>query len=287
MLDRPEFAALDAGIVLQAYLPDAQGAARDLAEWAARRHERHAGGTKIRIVKGANLAMENVEAELRGWEPAPYQHKADVDANYKAVLDILCEPTFDAGVRIGVASHNLFDIAWALVLRRQMTAAGRPDRLEIEMLEGMAPSQSEAVRAAAGGVILYAPVVDRDDFPAAIAYLVRRLDENTSPDNFLSHLFDLHADPALFTAEADRFRAAVRDRHRVDGRPRRVQDRAVDAGPGRPRDTVRERSRHGLDTIRQSHLDRRIDGVDERDRIRPSPRQRSPPSRSTSAWQLR
>ena len=227
LLDQPEFAALDAGIVLQAYLPDAQaGRARSGRVGRSASPESRRGPTKIRIVKGANLAMENVEAELArlGTRSLPEQGRRRRQLQGGARHPVRAGASTPA-VRIGVASHNLFDIAWALVLRREMTAAGRPDRLEIEMLEGMAPSQSEAVRAAAGGVILYAPVVDRDDFPAAIAYLVRRLDENTSPDNFLSHLFDLHADPALFAAEADRFRAAVRDRHRVDGRPRRVQDR--------------------------------------------------------------
>jgi RHH-type proline utilization regulon transcriptional repressor/proline dehydrogenase/delta 1-pyrroline-5-carboxylate dehydrogenase len=226
VLDEPAFERLDAGIVLQAYLPDARGAARDVADWAVRRHRRAGGHTKIRIVKGANLAMETVEAELRGWVPAPYPTKADVDANYKAVLDVLCEPEFDTAVGIGVASHNLFDVAWALVLSGEMVEVGRPDRIEIEMLEGMSPSQSDVVRAAAGGVLLYAPVVRRSDFASAIAYLVRRLDENTSPDNFLSHLFDLATDRSLFATEEARFRESVRRRHDVDGRPRRSQDRS-------------------------------------------------------------
>ncbi len=227
VLDEPEFGHLDAGIVLQAYLPDVSASARELGEWAVRRLRQHGGRTKIRLVKGANLAMEIVEAELRGWDPAPFPSKEDVDANYKAVLDTLCEQAFDAAVGVGVASHNLFDVAWALVLRDEMVAAGRPDRLEIEMLEGMAPSQSEAVRDAAGGVILYSPVVKRNDFPAAIAYLVRRLDENTSPDNFLTHVFDLASDAALFATETDRFRTSVRARHHVDERPRRRQDRSL------------------------------------------------------------
>ena len=63
------------------------------------------------------------------------------------------------------------------------------------------------------------------DFPAAIAYLVRRLDENTSPDNFLAHLFDLADDASVFDREAERFAAAVRGRNTVDRRPRRRQDR--------------------------------------------------------------
>ena len=226
LLDDDEFVALDAGIVLQAYLPESHAAALDLATWASRRHRRGGGRIKIRIVKGANLAMEHAAAELAGWPAAPYGTKAEVDANYKAVLDALASPEFDDAVRIGVASHNLFDVAWALGLRREHVAAGRPARIEFEMLEGMAPSQSDVVRSATGDLLLYSPVVTRDDFTAALAYLVRRLDENTSPDNFLAHVFELAQRPDLFAAEAARFADAVRERHTVSHETRRHQDRS-------------------------------------------------------------
>ncbi|MET0908447.1 MAG: proline dehydrogenase family protein, partial [Ilumatobacteraceae bacterium] len=202
--------------------------------WAVRRRQRGGGRTKVRLVKGANLAMETVEAELRGWVQAPFDSKADVDANYKAVLDVLADPSFDDAVDIGVGSHNLFDVAWALGLRASIVAAGRRDRLGIEMLEGMAPSQSAAVRDVAGGLVLYAPIVQRGDFPHALAYLVRRLDENTAPANFLSQLFDLAAEPARFERQAVLFRAAVVRRGAVEHRPRRQQVRPTPptASPG-------------------------------------------------------
>jgi RHH-type transcriptional regulator, proline utilization regulon repressor / proline dehydrogenase / delta 1-pyrroline-5-carboxylate dehydrogenase len=233
VLDESPFMPLDAGIVLQAYLPDAYAVARDLGEWAVNRRRRGGGRIKVRLVKGANLAMEEVEAELRGWEPAPFGSKTDVDANYKAVLDVLSDPSFDDAVDIGVGSHNLFDVAWALGIRNEMTAAGRRDRLGIEMLEGMAPSQSEAVRAAAGALVLYAPIVQRGDFPSALAYLVRRLDENTAPANFLSQLFDLASDSTRFDHQAALFRASVRRRHRLDHSPRRQQIRPTLPTPSR------------------------------------------------------
>ncbi len=236
MLDEAPFERLDAGIVLQAYLPDVHAVAGDLGAWAVRRRQRGGGRTKVRLVKGANLAMETVEAELRGWEPAPFGSKGDVDANYKAVLDVLADPSFDDAVDIGVGSHNLFDVAWALGVREAMIAAGRRDRLGIEMLEGMAPSQSEAVLAVAGDLVLYAPIVQRGDFPHALAYLVRRLDENTAPANFLSQLFDLAADPARFDRQAALFREAVRRRRLLDHRPRRQQARPTLPVPARPDD---------------------------------------------------
>ena len=142
VLAEPEFQNLDAGIVLQAYLPDAYGAAGELADWALARRSNGGGRIKIRIVKGANLAMERVDAELHGWEQAPYSSKTDVDANYKAVLDLLLEPRYDGAVLVGLASHNLFDIGWGLTARDLLAERSASNRLEFEMLEGMAPSQA-------------------------------------------------------------------------------------------------------------------------------------------------
>lgn len=230
VLDEPRFAQLQAGIVLQAYLPDTHDEARQLAEWARTRRDRGGAPIKVRVVKGANLAMERVEAEMHGWTPAPYATKAEVDASYKALLDTLLDPRYDGAVRVGLASHNLFDVAWGEVLRDQLAARGQESRLDFEMLEGMAAAQADAVRQRVGRLVMYAPVATRDDFPAAIAYLVRRLDENTAPQNFLAHVFSI-ADDDVFEAQAARFAEAVRQRHAVSTRPRRTQDRT---GPRDP-----------------------------------------------------
>jgi RHH-type proline utilization regulon transcriptional repressor/proline dehydrogenase/delta 1-pyrroline-5-carboxylate dehydrogenase len=220
VLDEAEFATLDAGIVLQAYLPDSHAALEHLGDWAARRRRRGGGRIKIRIVKGANLAMEHVDAELHGWNQAPYATKADVDASYKAMLESALRPEWSDAVRVGLASHNLFDVAWALVIRDRLAD---PARLEFEMLEGMAPAQARAVNEAARGLLLYAPVVARTDIDSSIAYLSRRLDENTSPDNFLRALFTLQPGTSAFAEQADRFRAAVAARHAVSTTSRRAE----------------------------------------------------------------
>ncbi len=227
VLDEPEFSAMNAGIVLQAYLPDAHGVARELATWATARRARSGGRIKIRVVKGANLAMESVDAEVNGWSPAPYSTKAEVDASYKALLDTLLGERFDDAVDVGLASHNLFDVAWGLGLVERLRGRGVERRLSFEMLEGMAPAQAKALHEAHGDVLLYTPVVRLGDFTAAIAYLVRRLDENTAPDNFLHNLFDLRPGNAVFAAEADRFRTAVAGRRSVSTTPRRMQDRRL------------------------------------------------------------
>ncbi|MFN8023505.1 MAG: bifunctional proline dehydrogenase/L-glutamate gamma-semialdehyde dehydrogenase [Acidimicrobiales bacterium] len=232
VLSSPEFAAMDAGIVLQAYLPDSHDAIERLGAWAAERRAAGGGRVKVRLVKGANLAMERVEAELHGWTAAPYATKADVDASFKAMLDRVLRPEWADALRIGVASHNLFDVAWALLRARD---AGALDRVEFEMLEGMAPAQARAVLSEAHGLLMYAPVVADEDFDASIAYLSRRLDENTQPDNFLRALFDLTPDSAEFDAQAERFRRSVAERHTITtSRRRHRQARATDGFANEP-----------------------------------------------------
>jgi RHH-type transcriptional regulator, proline utilization regulon repressor / proline dehydrogenase / delta 1-pyrroline-5-carboxylate dehydrogenase len=225
VLDEPEFMQLEAGIVLQAYLPDAWPVQKQLIAHAKDRVSRGGVGIKIRIVKGANLAMEKVEAELHDWPQAPYETKEDVDANFKRMLHEACNPEHAAFVRTGVASHNLFDLAYAMLLR---TREGVEKAVEFEMLEGMANHQARVVKEAASGLLLYAPVVGRDDFHSAIAYLVRRLDENTSEENFLHDLFGMTSGDAKWNAQRDRFLQACARKDIIHAGPRRLQNRVTE-----------------------------------------------------------
>ena len=230
LLQEPEFAAVDAGIALQAYLPDCFGALQDLVDWhnGLATAGQRSGTIKIRLVKGANLAMERVEAAMHGWPQAPYPSKAETDANYKRCLDWALTGERTASVRIGVASHNLFDVAWADLLAAQREVRGR---VEFELLEGMAPTQAELLRRDGRGVLLYTPAVAAEDFDVAIAYLFRRLEENASEENFIHHLFGLEPGSAAFEAEAAKFRAAVAGRWSVGRAPRRQQDRRREPEP--------------------------------------------------------
>ena len=226
VLDEPEFLALSAGVVLQAYLPESYRVQRALTEWAMARCGRGGAPIKLRIVKGANLAMERIEAAGHGWPQAPYVTKAEVDANFKRMVGYGCRIEHARPVHLGIATHNLFDVANGLLLRAD---EGVEPFVEFEMLEGMANHQARAVQARAGGLLLYAPVVRAEDFHSAIAYLVRRLDENTAEDNFLRHVFGLEEGSAEWHRECDRFLSAFA---RIDGlsdAPRQRQDRAGEA----------------------------------------------------------
>ncbi len=251
VLGTPERRHLDAGIVLQAYLPDALGALQELTDWANRRHADGGGTIKVRLVKGANLAMEKVDAAMHGWEQAPFDHKVEADANYKRCLDWLLTPEHMTGMRLGLASHNLFDVAWT-----QLVAQGRGvcDRVQFEMLQGMAPAQAKAVAELTDGqrseqsserspgqqpgqssgqpaMLLYTPAVRSEDFDVAIGYLFRRLEENASNDNFLRHLFELASDSTIFDQQAAVFRRSLEIADDLKLGPRRTQNRLARPGP--------------------------------------------------------
>lgn len=226
-----EFLDLEVGIVLQAYLPDTFDALVDLAEFAKKRREAGGARIKIRLVKGANLSMERVDAEVHHWELATYSNKADVDANYYRLMDYILQPEHADNVRIGVASHNLYTVALAHELA---TKRGVERQLDIEMLQGMAPAQSRAVQKVVGGLILYTPVVHAEDFDVAVSYLVRRLEENGEKQNFLHALFAPEVEGpdnrTPLEAQEHAFRTAVADRWNTFAGPNRTQDRTAEEG---------------------------------------------------------
>jgi len=222
ILDKPEFQDLEAGIVLQAYLPDALSAMIRLQDWAAERRANGGAGIKVRVVKGANLPMEQVEASLHDWPLATWGSKQDSDTSYKSVINYALHPERIKNIRIGVAGHNLFDIAFAWLLAKQR---GVESGVEFEMLLGMAQGQAEAVKKDVGSLLLYTPVVHPSEFDVAIAYLIRRLEEGASQENFMSAVFELSENEGLFEREKQRFLSSLEALDNTVPLPNRRQDR--------------------------------------------------------------
>jgi len=234
-LDQPEFKNLQAGIVLQAYLPDSFLRQQKLVKWAKKRIQNggksDAGGSpvKMRLVKGANLVMEAVEAEVFGWPLTVFDSKIETDANFKRMLEFGLQPENIAAVHFGLASHNLFDLAYTHVLAEER---GITEGLVFEMLEGMADHVRRTLQeekrkgeSKETNLLLYTPVTSQDQFISAIAYLVRRLDENTSADNFLRHSFDIRVDSTAWNFLEKQFLAAWNLKDKISSEPRRQQNR--------------------------------------------------------------
>lgn len=227
ILDRDSLRNLTAGIAIQAYLPDALGVMGRLHDWAAERVAAGGAGIRVRLVKGANLPMERVDAQLHDWPLATWHEKVQTDANYLRILDQCLMPGRVDAVHLGVASHNLFDLA---IARDLAVARGVAHGMHVEMLLGMATAQREAVAADVGRVLLYTPVVHPSEFDAGVGYLMRRLEENAADEHFLARVFELATNTDAFAIEEDRFRASVALAASLGAEmpaPHRAQDRSA------------------------------------------------------------
>ena len=227
-LDQEEFRDYNAGLALQAYVPDSYGMQQTLTAWARKRVAEGGSPVTLRLVKGANLEMERVDAAINNWPLAPYDTKQDVDANYKRMVDFGMEPGNIAAVHLGIASHNLFDLAYAF---KRAEKNGVSPFFAFEMLEGMADHIRRAIQETHSNVLLYAPVAGKDQFIHAIAYLIRRLDENTGEENFLRHSFNLKASTRTWDLLREGFIASYGSRGRPKTTPNRVQDRGAETFP--------------------------------------------------------
>jgi len=222
-LDRPGLKNISGGIALQAYVPDSAAVQRQINEWAKRRVAAGGAPVTIRLVKGANMEAERVEASVRDWPQAPFKVKAETDANFKRMLHEAMKSENLAAVRVGLASHNLFDLAYGVVLASE---AGAGNRVQFEMLEGMANHQRRALLEHTKNLLLYAPACRKEEFLNAIGYLIRRLDENTGPDNFLRHAFKLKVGSPDWENLARGFVESFN--LQISDAPRRTQDRRTE-----------------------------------------------------------
>lgn len=169
-----EFA--DVGIVIQAYLRDAEDDLLKLRQWVEER------GTPItvRLVKGAYWDYETVSAEQKGWPVPVFTEKWQSDENFEKLSRFLME-NYQA-LRPAFASHNLRSLAHAIAWGRKLNVP--KSAYEIQMLYGMAEDQAQLFRELGHRVRIYAPF---GELIPGMAYLVRRLLENTSNDSFLRH----------------------------------------------------------------------------------------------------
>ena len=177
VLAEPEFAGgPSTGIVLQAYLRDSPEQLTTILDWAER--SARTPPLQIRLVKGAYWDHELVQARQHGWSVPVFEVKADCDRNFEALTRRLLQAR--PLVRVAVASHNLRSVAHAIAASRRLGAEDRD--LELQVLRGLGDELQDALASKGFRVRTYCPV---GDLVAGMAYLVRRLLENTSNESFL------------------------------------------------------------------------------------------------------
>jgi RHH-type proline utilization regulon transcriptional repressor/proline dehydrogenase/delta 1-pyrroline-5-carboxylate dehydrogenase len=169
------------GIVIQAYLPDAGRDLRDLLEWVKRRGM----PVVVRLVKGAYWDYETVVARAKGWPIPVYQRKWQSDENFERQTRFLIE--HHRWLRPAFGSHNLRSLAYAVACAKHFKVPEQA--LEIQMLYGMGAEQAQLFAELGYRVRIYTPF---GELIPGMAYLVRRLLENTSNDSFLRASFAEH-----------------------------------------------------------------------------------------------
>lgn len=212
---------IKAGIVLQAYIPDSYEYLKKLFAFSKERVLKGIQPIKIRFVKGANMESEETIASQRGWELPTFYKKIDTDSNYNKMLDFILEGDNYKYINIGIASHNIFEIAYVYT---RISEAGALKSFTFEMLEGMSLQCSYEL-SKMHDLILYAPVCDEEHFNNAIAYLVRRLDENTSEDNFMRYFFNLKVGDKNWNIQKELFLKSLEGIKNLDNTTHRKQDR--------------------------------------------------------------
>jgi RHH-type transcriptional regulator, proline utilization regulon repressor / proline dehydrogenase / delta 1-pyrroline-5-carboxylate dehydrogenase len=175
ILSEPEFRDwTDVGIVLQCYLRETTADLVALRDWAASR------GTPVwvRLVKGAYWDYETIKARSNGWPVPVFQKKWQSDANFEACTRFALQNT--QHLRPALGSHNLRSLAHGLATAQILELP--PAAIEVQMLYGMADAEKQALVDRGHRLRVYMPY---GDLIPGMAYLVRRLLENTSNDSFL------------------------------------------------------------------------------------------------------
>jgi proline dehydrogenase len=181
-----------AGVVLQAYLRESPDQLERILAWA--RSTDRSPPLTIRLVKGAYWDHEVVEARQHGWSTPVFESKAECDRNYEALTRALLDAR--PLVRVAIASHNLRSVSHAIAYNRAI--GGDDSDIELQVLRGLGDDLAEALAKQGMRVRSYCPV---GDLVAGMAYLVRRLLENTANESFLhdwrrgAELDDLLAPP--------------------------------------------------------------------------------------------
>jgi len=178
LIERYPSDAWQAGIALQAYLPGTADDASALIHWARSNGRR----VTVRLVKGAYWDTEVAAAHQREWPVPVYLRKAETDQNYERLTRML----FDNAdvVFPAIAGHNLRSLTHAIAAAN---AAGiARDAWEIQMLYGMAEPLQQALAEHGVALRIYVPT---GELVAGIAYLIRRLLENTASSSVLRQTY--------------------------------------------------------------------------------------------------
>lgn len=234
LLADPALDAAFTGIVVPTYFPEAMDQLNSLHQLASDRCQRGGKPITVRLVKGADRAVEMARSASRGWANPVLPTEVDAEANFLRALEYCVDPARSPAIRTQLGTHNLFSLAIAWHLARER---GTVEALQVELLAGMAPpSLLNALSSDIGSVQLHIPVVAPEQYSTAVSYLLRCLRTDTPDANFVSRITELGHDE-VFEIERERFSQAVHHLEATGFAPlesHRSQHRSLDASSSIP-----------------------------------------------------
>lgn len=213
VLSEANFMHLAAGVTLPAHMPEATQALGRLIDFAQQRVQAGGAPIKVRLHHGAHWGSEHVEAELCSWSPATHRARSDADAHLLRLIETALDPTISYALRVGIASNNLFHLAYAHMLAAER---GVQAALDVELAHTTPPTLVRAIQAeVVNPVILDTPLLRPGRARDAVPLLAHRLIEAAAPVSFRDS-----ANDADLGAHERRFLQALRH-HPPQGPPRR------------------------------------------------------------------
>lgn len=220
------YSELEAGIALQAYIPESFSYLMQLCDYAKARVDSGGKPVHIRLVKGANMQAEKFYAAKHNGRLPMFSQKLCTDANYKKMLHYLIDNAHYRHTKLGVASHNVFELAYAYMLLQHCVEPEYREHFVFEMSMGIS-MQASRILGEYHTLMLYTPVCDTSSFQEAIAYLLRRLDENTGEENFMASYYAMRVGDSAWQAQKAMFLDSLAYIPKLSCAPIAVQDRAA------------------------------------------------------------
>lgn len=220
------YSELEAGIALQAYIPESFSYLMQLCAYAKARVDSGGKPVHIRLVKGANMQAEKFYAAKHNGRLPMFSQKLCTDANYKKMLHYLIDNAHYRHTKLGVASHNVFELAYAYMLLQHCVEPEYREHFVFEMSMGIS-MQASRILGEYHTLMLYTPVCDTSSFQEAIAYLLRRLDENTGEENFMASYYAMRVGDSAWQAQKAMFLDSLAYIPKLSCAPIAVQDRAA------------------------------------------------------------
>ncbi|MBI5346344.1 MAG: proline dehydrogenase family protein [Chlamydiae bacterium] len=202
VLSEKEFLDFSVRITLQAYMPEAHQIQRELMSFSSERIKKGGPPIKILLVKGSYISSEQIRASKNSWPLPIYNSKIQTDANFKKMLFFSTINEHSKILPTTIGTHNIFDLAYALVLRKISDSC---QNIDFEMLYGRTPLITKIIEQLSGKMTLYCPIAPPISFNETFPYLLSRIEELTGSENFLCRFPHMEPQNGYWEEELNHF----------------------------------------------------------------------------------